>query len=188
MGNTFVWAAKDNPGTDYLQMQEDVKNPENNACFVRVTIRNTDSKVKTSDFKARYFKMGDTVTCGEWLDSGVLKDRVLDASKSSRVWGTVAATVGGAGIGVGAMELFGNKLIGGAVEGQKDEDYIGEKEVINSNLLKLKNKNEEDFRKVCQWLEELNDSDGCSGDNPPKEAEPYCGISCKNLNDSNVAK
>jgi hypothetical protein len=43
----------------------------------------------------------------------------LDAKKTKRTWGTVAGAVGGAAVGVGAMELFGNKLIGGAVQGQK---------------------------------------------------------------------
>ena len=48
----------------------------------------------------------------------------LDARKSGRTWATVGGAVGGAGLGVGIMELFGNRLIGGKVMGQKSLDEV----------------------------------------------------------------
>lgn len=133
VGNTFVWASRYSNTSNYSTMVEDVEDPDNNTCFVRVELKSNDSKVKVSDIAAKYFEMGRTITCGEWADEEVLKKRILDAKKSARTWGTVGGAVGGAALGVGAMELFGNKLIGGAVEGQFGMDP-GSEELIRSQL------------------------------------------------------
>ncbi len=118
VGATFVWASKYSNSADYNSMIEDVEFPENNVCFVKVGLKSNDSRINVSDVPTKYFVMGENITCGEWANEETLKNRILDAKKKGRTWATVGGAVGGAGIGVGAMELFGNKLIGGAVEGQ----------------------------------------------------------------------
>lgn len=119
VGATFVWASKYSDTSNYASMVEDVVNPENNVCFVKVGLKSEDSRIDVSDIPTKYFTMGDTVTCGSWADEANLEQRILDAKKKGRTWATVGGVVGGAGIGVGAMEAFGNKLIGGKVMGQK---------------------------------------------------------------------
>ncbi|MDR0967705.1 MAG: hypothetical protein LBL75_02645 [Rickettsiales bacterium] len=60
------------------------------------------------------------------------KNKFWTQKKSARTWGTVAGVVGSAAIGVIAMELFGNKMIGGAVQGQKS---LSEEELLRSQML-----------------------------------------------------
>ena len=124
--NVYVWASLQSNGTNYSSMIEDVANSSNNTCWVRVDMVSDNAKIRVSDIPARWFMVGQQITCGSWTDEEVLRNRVLDARKSARTWATVGGAVGGAGLGVGVMELFGNKLIGGAVEGQKslDEDEL----------------------------------------------------------------
>ena len=122
VGNTFVWASRYSDVNNYSTMIEDLENPENNTCFVRVELKSTDTKLDLSDIPGRYFEMGRNIICGSWVDEDMLEKRILDAKKSARTWATVGGAVGGAALGLGSMELFGNKLIGGAVEGQKGLD------------------------------------------------------------------
>ncbi len=82
--------------------------------------------------------MGRAITCGDWTNEEKLRKRILDAKKTARTWGTVAGAVGGAGVGVGAMELFGNRLIGGKVEGQKDLERNDPLGLLRSQLAVLK--------------------------------------------------
>lgn len=130
IGNTFVWASRYSDTSNYANMVEDVANPQNNVCFARVELKSDDeSRVSVSDVAPKYFMWGESIECGSWADQKAIEKRILDARKGARIGGIVASTVGGAGLGVGAMELFGNKLIGGRVEGQKnakmsDEDKI----------------------------------------------------------------
>lgn len=121
IGNTFVWASKYSNTNSYATMQEDLENPENNVCFVKVDLKSADGRVNMSDIPSRYFQWGYNINCGSWVDEEMLRQRILDAKKSGRTWATVGGAVGGAAVGVGAMELFGNKLIGGKVQGQKNE-------------------------------------------------------------------
>lgn len=123
-GNTYVWASRTSGGTNYSTMIEDVNNPGNNACWIRVDIGTTNNKIKVSDIPSRWFMVGQQVNCGSWADYDTLHERVLDARKSGRTWATVGGAVGGAGLGVGIMELFGNRLIGGKVMGQKSLDEV----------------------------------------------------------------
>ena len=67
----------------------------------------------------------------------MLEKRILDAKKGNRIAGIVASSVGGAGLGVGIMELFGNRLIRGKVEGQKE---MSGPVLLRSQLLTLKEK------------------------------------------------
>lgn len=157
IGNTFVWASRYGDTSNYSFMVEDVENPENNACFVRVSLKSDDPKIKVSDFPAQYYEIGRSIVCGSWVDEGTLKKRILDAKKSARTWETIAGGVGGAGIGVGSMELFGNKLIKGKVQGQKDE-RLTEKELIRSQLLALKSKNRSAFDDYMRNLKKLSDA------------------------------
>ena len=91
-------------------------------------------------------------TCGEWANYDTLKSRILDAKKSARTWATVGGAVGGAAVGVGAMELFGNSLIKGAVEGQKDLEGL---ELLESQLAVLKKDNEAEYNRFIKYLGDL---------------------------------
>ena len=152
VGNTFVWAAKNSDVSNYSMMIEDVNTPENNTCFVKVAINSADSRVKVSDIPTKYFEMGRAVTCGSWVDEEMLEQRILNAKKNARTWGVVGATVGGAAVGVGAMELFGNKLIGGAVEGQK---ALEGQDLIVSQLKALKKDNPSEYERVVSAISDL---------------------------------
>lgn len=174
IGNTFVWASRYSNTANYATMIEDVEEPENNVCFVKVDIKSTDPKVSVSDVPSKYFVMGNNITCGDWADEEMLRQRVLDSKKSARTWATVGGAVGGAGLGVGLMELFGNKLIGGAVEGQYSLEGA---ELLRSQLLVLKNDSPSEFDDVKEALEILADecdSDVWNGAERPNE--------CKEIN------
>lgn len=135
--DTFVWASRNSNLNSYSSMVEDVNNPANNACFVKVGLKSLDNKIVLNDIQPKYFEMGHNITCGSWVDEEMVKQKILDAKKSARVWGTIGASVGGAAVGVGAMELFGNELIGGAVEGQKS---LSSHALVRSQVLALKDK------------------------------------------------
>lgn len=157
-GNTFVWASRYSDTSNYASMVEDVKNPLNNVCFVRVELKSDDeSRISVSDVPAKYFMWGENIECGSWANKGEIEKRILDAKKGNRIGGIVAVSVASAGLGVGAMELFGNKLIGGKVQGQKNLE--GEK-LYRSQLLTLKEKNPaqynarvEDLKKIKAFCE-----------------------------------
>lgn len=156
-GNTFVWASKYSNTNNYSSMVEDTVNPENNVCFVRVELKSDDSKINVSDVPAVYYEMGRTITCGSWADEKKLESRILDAKKSARTWGTVAGVVGGAGVGVGAMELFGNRLIGGSVEGQKHLVRNDKDEYLRSQLVIFKTENPTEYNKFKEQMKILSD-------------------------------
>lgn len=172
IGNTFVWASRYSNVNNYASMVEDVENPENNTCFVKVEVKSDDSKISVSDIPSQYFEMGRDITCGSWADEGNLKQRILDAKKSARAWGTVGGAVGGAGLGVGAMELFGNKLIGGKVEGQKNKN-LSDNQVLRSQLL-AEGKDSQEYKDIVHYAEILKEE--CERDiwnnaDKPKECD-----------------
>lgn len=181
IGNTFVWAARNSNVDNYSMMIEDINVPENNACFVKVAINSTDSRIKVSDLPTKYFEMGRVVECGSWVDEDMLEKRILDAKKSARTWGVVASTVGSAAVGVGAMELFGNKLIGGAVQGQK---ALEGQDLILSQLKVLKKDNQTEYNRVVaalRDLEEYCDKPGLwDGTEKPRDCDnannPFMGL------------
>lgn len=152
VGNTFVWASRYSNINNYASMVEDLDEPANNTCFVRVEMKSDDSRISVADIPAKYFEMGNTITCGSWADEKALEKRILDAKKSARTWGTVAGTVGGAAVGVGAMELFGNKLIGGSVQGQK---ALSDNELLYSQLAVLKKNQDTKFNQIMAELRKL---------------------------------
>lgn len=152
IGNTFVWASRYSNLGSYSTMIEDVEEPENNTCFVKVELKSDDPKISVADIPSKYFEMGRDITCGEWANYDTLKSRILDAKKSARTWATVGGAVGGAAIGVGAMELFGNELIGGAVEGQKDLEGL---ERLESQLAVLKKDNEAEYNRFIKYMGDL---------------------------------
>lgn len=138
IGNTFVWASKYSDTSNYANMAEDAEHPENNVCFVRVELDSTnESRVKVSDIEPKYFVWGEPIRCGSWVSKKEMEKRILDARKGARIGGIVATTVGGLGLGVGAMELFGNKLIGGKVQGQEG---VNKKELYKAQLAKQENR------------------------------------------------
>lgn len=142
IGNTFVWASRYSDTSNYAGMVEDVKNPQNNVCFVRVELKSNDeSRISVSDIAPKYFMWGEDIECGGWADKNVLEKRILDAKKGNRVAGIVASTIGGAGVGVGIMESFGNQLIGHGLSGQKAMD---DNAFRKSQLLTLKEKGRDD--------------------------------------------
>ncbi|MDO5012543.1 MAG: hypothetical protein Q4E56_03470 [Pseudomonadota bacterium] len=175
IGNTFVWASRYSNRDNYATMVEDTENPENNTCFVRVEVKSTDNRVSTSDIPAKYFEWGQNITCGAWADEGTLKQRMLDAKKTARTWATVGGAVGGAGVGVGIMELFGNKLIGGKVQGQKNKN-LSDDQVLKSQLLTLKEKNPTQYTEFKNNLRALVDEcnkDIWTDDNQPEACKEY---------------
>lgn len=153
VGNTFVWASRYSNTSNYANMVEDVENPENNVCFVKVDLKSdNDSRVSVADIPSKYFMWGETIECGSWVGKDVMEKRILDARKGARIGGIVASTVGGAGLGVGSMELFGNKLIGGKVEGQKS---LSETELYRSQLLVLQKDSPYQFERYRENLKAI---------------------------------
>ncbi|MDR0741760.1 MAG: hypothetical protein LBF28_03230 [Rickettsiales bacterium] len=167
VGNTFVWASRYSNVNNYASMVEDTEDPENNVCFVRVELKSSNTKVSVSDIPAVYYEMGRVITCGSWADSKKLEGRILDAKKSARTWGTVAGVVGGAGVGVGAMELFGNKLIGGSVQGQK---ALSADELLRSQLTVMKEKKDPEYGRFMKELETLKQE--CESSEVWKDKKP----------------
>lgn len=170
IGDTFVWASRYSNSNNYATMVEDVENPDNNVCFAKVSIKSNDSKINVSDIPSRYFELGQIVTCGEWADEDALRQRILDAKKTARTWATVGGVVGGAGIGVGAMELFGNTLIGGKVEGQED---LTTDEKLLSHLLVLKRDKDPQYYDFVTALKTLKTECEKIEDNVPSECSKY---------------
>ena len=152
VGATFVWASRYSNTASYNSMVEDTEFPENNVCFVKVGMKSNDARVDVSDIPTKYFVMGENITCGGWTDAEVLKQRILDAKKKGRTWATVGGVVGGAGVGVGAMELFGNKLIDGAVEGQADMEGT---ELLCSQMKVLKQEKSSKYNDIVDALNEI---------------------------------
>lgn len=171
IGNTFVWASRYSNTNNYATMVEDVENPENNTCFVRVEVKSNDARIDVSDVPAKYYEWGKTIVCGSWADEDVLNQRILDAKKSGRTWATIGGVVGGAGIGVGAMELFGNDLIGGKVEGQNNEK-LSDAEILRSQLLAIKGTADyNDFMELLGQLKE--ECDNWTAEGRPEECSAY---------------
>ena len=152
IGNTFVWASRYSNLNDYSSMVEDMENPDNNVCFVKVSLKSDDDRIDLSDISGKYFQVGQNIVCGSWVDRADMEKRILDAKKTARVLGTVGAVVGGAGIGVGAMELFGNELIGGKVEGQKS---MSDTAFWRSKILELKETDKAEYTKIINTLKDF---------------------------------
>ncbi len=154
IGNTFVWASRYSNTSNYSTMVEDTANPQNNVCFVRVELKSDDeSRISVSDIPAKYFMWGENIECGGWVNKKDMEQRILDAKKGARIGGIVASSIGGAGLGVGIMELFGNKIIGGKVEGQKTLLKNNQMdELYRSQLLVLQDKNPTQFQRYVDDL------------------------------------
>ena len=155
VGNTFVWASRYSDTSNYANMIEDVKKPENNVCFVKVELKSSDeSRISVADINPKYFMWGEAIECGSWVNEKEMEKRILDARKGARIGGIVASTVGGVGLGVGAMELFGNKLIDGKVQGQKSKKMTKE-QLYRSQLLVYKDSNQSLYNKYVKDLTTL---------------------------------
>jgi hypothetical protein len=114
--------------------------------------------------KEKYFIIGNKITCGSWLDESEIEKQILAAKKKARVGGTVASVFGGMAIGVGAMEAFGNKMIGGKVQGQK---ALQGDELLKSQILSQKDGEAEwkkyetaktELNKLCKELKALGET------------------------------
>lgn len=152
IGNTFVWASRYSDINNYATMVEDVENPENNTCFVLVGVKSSDSRIDLSDLPSKYFEMGRNISCASWVDEGKIESRILDAKKKNRTLATIGGVVGGATVGVGSMELFGNRAIGGSVMGQK---ALEGKELIRSQLLVMKKNDTAQFNKLMEDVKQV---------------------------------
>ena len=170
MGNTFVWASRYSNTSNYASMVEDVDNPENNVCWVLVGLRSDDGRVNMSDMPTKYFEMGTNITCGSWVDESLVEKRILDAKKTARTLATVAGSVGGAGVGVGAMELFGNKALSNinGLEGLQGQKALSGDEKFVAQLKELKNTDTTRYNGVVAMLKNLQEvcqnnssADGC---------------------------
>jgi len=161
LGNTFVWASRYSDTSNYAMMNEDLENPSNNVCFVRVEVKSDDQKISVSDVTPKYFMWGENITCGNWFSEDTMRQRILDAKKGARIGGIIGSTVGGVGLGVGAMELFGNKLIGGKVEGQKS---LTGTDLLRSQLLAIKKDGGDisAYREALITLQQICSSDDLS--------------------------
>ena len=157
MGNTFVWASRYSNTSNYASMVEDVENPENNVCWVLVGLRSNDGRVNMSDMPTKYFEMGTNITCGSWVDESLVEKRILDAKKTARTLATVGGAVGGAGIGVGAMELFGNKALSNinGLEGLEGQKNLADDEVFVAQLEELQSKDKARYNSVVAMLKQL---------------------------------
>lgn len=152
VGNVFVWASRYGNAWNYSSMVEDVENPENNVCFVRVELKSNDTRINVSDFSGKYFMMGQKITCGDWVDQDKLEKRILDAKKSKRTLATIGGAVGGAAVGVAAMETFGNRAIGGTVQGQY---ALSGDALLISQLNVLKTDNPSKYNQIIASLKNL---------------------------------
>ena len=171
IGNTFVWASRLSDTSNYATMVEDTEKPENNVCFVRVELKSdNESRVDVSDVKPKYFTWGETIEFGSWVNEDEMEKRILAAKKGARVGGIVAGAVGGAGLGVGAMELFGNKLIGGKVQGQKAKD-MEETKLWRSILLTYKEKGDPQYNKIVNALTVMKEA--CNSSAKPSSCDKY---------------
>lgn len=176
VGATFVWASRYSNTANYASMIEDFEFPENNVCFVKVAMKSDDSRIDISDVPTKYFVMGDTITCGSWANEERLKQRILDAKQKGRTWATVGGAVGGAAIGVGAMELFGNQMIGGDVEGQAG--IADQTELLCSQMKVLNQEKSSKYEDIKSALREMKKhcedatlwTDGAS---KPEECDRY---------------
>ncbi len=181
VGNTFVWASRYSNLGSYSTMIEDVEEPDNNTCFVKVELKSNDSRISVADVLPKYYEMGRIITCGEWANKDTLKKRILDAKKSARTWATVGGAVGGAAVGVGAMELFGNRLIGGSVEGQKHLERNDQVGLLRSQLAVLQKDNETEYGRFIGNLKSLKedcndkvwDTEATKKPDACKKWEPY---------------
>ncbi|MBP5794961.1 MAG: hypothetical protein J6W41_03005 [Alphaproteobacteria bacterium] len=176
IGNTFVWASRYSNIDNYSSMIEDTEFPDNNVCFVRVELKSRDSRINTSDFQGKYFVMGDKITCGNWVNEEKLEQRILDAKKSKRTLATVAGSIGGAAVGVGAMESFGNKMIGGTVQGQQ---ALSGDALLISQLRVLKQDNKSEYNKIISELKTLKSE--CEKNKNPDTESP-----CKKYNATSI--
>ena len=173
IGNTFVWASRYSNTNNYASMVEDVSNPENNVCFVLVEVKSADPDINVSDVPTKYFQMGQNITCGSWADEGTLRQRILDSKKRARTWATVGGAVGGAGLGVGIMELFGNRLIGGNVHGQRQYEE-GSTQQLLVQLRALRNENPVEFDEFIDALKVVREEcNNWTGDNKPDICNEY---------------
>lgn len=171
VGATFVWASRYTNAGNYASMIEDIDNPENNVCWVKVGLKSSDPKIDVSDIPTKYYMMGETIICGNWTDEGRLKDRILDAKKSARTWATVGGAVGGAAFGVGAMELFGNKLLAKAgVESVQGQKALEGDELLKSQLAVLKKDKPSEYREIKNHMQNVKklceEIDWPDGDKP----------------------
>lgn len=151
IGNTFVWASQQSAVGGYAMMKEDMDNPANNFCFVKIDLKSSDPEIRLPD-KPMYQKLGQIINCGSWASESDIEKIILDAKKGKRVGAAIGVGVASGAVGFGAMELFGNKLIGGKVEGQKG---MSPDELLKSQIAVLKKDNPSGYQSFRGYLQNL---------------------------------
>jgi hypothetical protein len=175
MSDTFVWASRYSNLNSYSSMVEDTETPSNNTCFIKVALKSRDSKINLDDLPTKYYEMGNSITCGSWVDEKQVEQKILDAKKSGRVWGTIGASVAGAGVGVGVMEWFGNEMIGGAVQGQA---ALTGTQLIRAQLLTMKEKGDAQYNAYMTDLRKIKE-ECTTAKYKEKSANSFVGIMCR---------
>jgi hypothetical protein len=163
MGGVFIWANKDaRNAPNYLttgipsvaMLTEDVSNPANNTCFVRVELASTQSGVNLAGMPYAYFAENDTVTCGSWVSKSAVEEKILAASSTSRTLGTIGGAVAGAGIGFMGTDFIAANTVGTAPDsawhhqGHLADDTTDKAKIICSNLAYDANRNGQAWKDV----------------------------------------
>lgn len=178
--DTYVWASKNSNPTSYYSMREDTSNPDNNACFIKVSVTNTDERIDTHDIPSRYFMVGQRAKCGDWLDEQDLEQRILDATKKGRIAGAVATSLVSAGVGVGiaegAMKIAENKGSTSKLMGQKN---LTDKDLLKSQLLKLRRTAPTQYNELIEAMKILDRN--CDEEWTNNNCKPVACDETKNL-------
>jgi hypothetical protein len=137
--------------------------PEDNMCYTLVSMKSSEIRDMGRFFPPRYFPTGRSLTCGVWLDGSAVDDAILDAKKGSRVGWTIAASIGGAALGVTGAEVVGHTLAKDTfMQGQKALQRNDEKAFLESKLGEKKDDEKDDiiaYVKAMQELQKLCDED-----------------------------
>ena len=119
-----VWASRmysSSMGVPLGAVMSESIDPEQNVCFSTVSVRSTEIPNMARFFQPVRFQVGLPIECGSWLDEARLDEAILDARRSQRVAGTIAAGVGGAVVGIALTEAIGRNFIDGWM-GQQDAE------------------------------------------------------------------
>ena len=89
-----------------------IASAELNACFATVSMRSRTIDNINMIAPPLLFQTGMPLQCGSWVQEQVLNDAILDAGRSARVAGTIAAGIGGAAVGFVLTDLIANVWLG----------------------------------------------------------------------------
>ncbi|MDR1826557.1 MAG: hypothetical protein LBQ49_02595 [Rickettsiales bacterium] len=180
MGATgSVWANKayarpDGVAADMAAAMTEHETAGENACFYPVAIKSADIKNMGRFFPPRHFMAGATVECGSWIDAADLDAAILDAKKNARTGWTIAASVGGAALGVGAVEGIG--AAGGWGDKYQGQRALEGVKLINAQLKspKTPDKFKNDVMTVYNWCNGGSQAERDARATTPLDAKTTC--------------